>query len=192
VRRRALIGVTAAAAVGAAAFVLVQASSVSRDGVAVGVKTARAACPETGHQCLPELTYVDTAGNAWTPELLAGKVVMVNFWATWCNPCLREIPALASAYRTLGDEGFVILGVLVDDVAPPVLERFVERTGLNYPVVEADDEILSAFGYPDALPMTYLYARDGTLTLQRRGEISSREIDANVTRLLQQQGGAGQ
>ena len=83
---RALIALLIAAAAGAATFGFIQISSDGKSGVSVGVSKAEA-CTDVAPSCLPKVDLIDTHGKVWTPDSLAGKVVVVNFWATWCKPC---------------------------------------------------------------------------------------------------------
>src|SRR5688572_15357848 len=99
---RTLIGGIVAVTVGMIVFVAIQLSSVNDKGqVKVGARPAAASCDKAASDCLPKLTYVDTNGEAYPPEALAGKVVVVNFWATWCKPCKAEIPAFSRVYEKL-------------------------------------------------------------------------------------------
>src|SRR5687768_16439640 len=79
-------------------------------GMRVGLRKAEASSNEASPKCLPRMTMIDTAGMAWTPESLAGKVVVVNVWATWCRPCIFEIPDLIQVHRAYRDRGVVLLG----------------------------------------------------------------------------------
>lgn len=180
-KNRALVAALVAASVGLLAFVFFQVST--SDGVRVGVKKAEA-CAEESPRCLPKLDMLDTEGKAWTPETLAGKVVVINFWATWCAPCKAEVPDLARVYDRHRDDGVVLLGLMTDAVSDTVLANFSERTGLNYPVVRVDDELAYAFGYPNALPTTFVYDRSGHLVLERRGAIGAAELEDALDELL--------
>lgn len=175
-------------AVGAAALALffVLSSSVSHKGVKVGIRSAEACSKTDSADCMPDLSYLDTEGTAWTRESLAGKVVMINFWATWCAPCKYEIPALSAAYKEFADDGFVLLGVMMDhdEVSGEQLTEFAKSVGLAYPIVPIDGDIWSAFDAPDALPMTFIYDRAGKLRVQHRGALSESQLDSVVEELL--------
>lgn len=154
-----------------------------------GVKSARAACKSEagksgGSECLPGITFVDTDGQAITPDQLAGKVVAVNFWATWCHPCKVEIPALTRLYEKYKDQGFVLLGVMGDDVGNPELEAFSREFGLRYPVIRLDYEVGDAFGLPRGYPTTYVYDRTGRLRFDEMRAIREAPFEKLIRELL--------
>jgi thiol-disulfide isomerase/thioredoxin len=183
VRNIAFIGVVGAAAL---ALFFALSSSVSHEGVKVGIRSAEACSKSRPAECLPDFGYVDTDGTAWTREGLSNKVVMINFWATWCAPCKAEIPALTAAYQRHAGEGFVLLGVMMDsdDVSEQALNAFSQNVGLDYPVVPIDSEIWSAFDAPEALPTTFVYDRTGKLRLRHRGALSESQLENVLKDLL--------
>jgi len=187
VKFRAVIGAAVVAAGALVVFLIVQMTHVDSGG-GVGVKKAEASCTAKAPKCLPSVDMVDVQGEVFTPDLLHGRVVVVNFWATWCKPCLKEIPALAKLYSENKDKGLYMLGVLTDDVPQEELEAFKRRTGMSFPVVRADDDILTAYEYPEALPTTFVYARDGRLALRKRGAIEERELGPKLQSLLAEAG----
>lgn len=182
-KKLAFIG--AAGAAGLALF-FVLSSSVGKEGMKVGIRTAQA-CAKTGPaECLPDLSYIDTEGTTWTRESLAGQVVMINFWASWCGPCKAEIPALTASYQRFADRGFVLLGVMMDAeaISGPELTSFSESVGLHYPVVPIDQDIWWAYDEPDALPTTFLYDRAGHLRMRHRGPLSEGQLESVLEELL--------
>lgn len=185
---KTILAVASAACVGLVVFLLLQFSDVSvdKDGVKmkVGVKSATAGCYQDGPNCLPPMDFIDEEGNAWTPDLLAGKVVVINFWATWCKPCQHEVPDLARVYRKYKDKDVVILGLMADQPSDAKLEAFQERYGLNYPVVRVSPEISEAFGNPRALPTNFVYDRSGRLIFDSPGAITAGALEREVKELL--------
>lgn len=92
-----------------------------------------------------------------------GEVVLVNFWATWCAPCIREIPDLAALHEQFGPEGLTIVGVSVDEGGLDTVRPFAEEHDIPYPLVAATAEFTAAFGEVYSLPTTFLINRDGEI-----------------------------
>ena len=123
-------------------------------------REAKAAC--AGSECLPDVKYIDTAGVAYTPDSLRGKVVVINFWATWCGPCKKEIPDLSKIYAQYKSKGVVMLGVLANDNPSATdLLNFQSDYDMEYPVVRQSSDILVSYDYPQALPTTFIFDRNG-------------------------------
>ena len=148
-------------------------------------KEARAACT-SGDECLPDVSYVDTTGVAHTRESLRGKVVLVNFWATWCAPCKKEIPDLSKLYLKYKDQGLVMLGVLTsDNPSDAELLNFQSDYEMEFPVVRQNSDILVSFNYPQALPTTYIFDRTGKRVGKPRvGAIQPDELEATLKQLI--------
>ena len=176
-----LLAVTAVLA-GLLVFAFVEFSGGGDEGggVRVGVRKAEAACSEAAPQCLPRLTLLDHDGNAWTPEKLAGKVVVVNVWATWCKPCVTEIPDLVEVYKAYKGKDVVMLGVLDDNADDATAASFAAERGINYPIVRMDDDLYRALDNPSKLPTTYVYDKSGHLRYGESGKVTR----AQMTKLL--------
>ena len=182
------IAVATAAVVGLAVFVVLQFSSVSvsKEGVKVkvGAREAVADCYQDGPACLPAIDLMDDDGVVWTRDSLIGKVVIINFWATWCRPCQSEIPDLAKVARKYKDKDVVILGLMTDQPSDAQLESFSKRFGLDYPVVRVNREISSAFGDPSALPTNFVYSRGGRLMFDSPGAVTAGSLEREILGLL--------
>ena len=179
---RALVGGFVVLTAGLIAFLLFQMSEVSKGRVKVGVKKAAACTPEADSSCLPDFELVDLNGNTWTRESLAGKAVLVNFWATWCGPCQRETPALVQAYQRYADQGLVVLGLHADGSVPTAnVQSFIDSYRISYPVVtEMDRSVAATFGYAGRLPTTFIYDRAGNLVFEQMRELSEAEIERGI------------
>ena len=179
---KAVTALIVAAVVGVAVFIAVQFSFVGKDGVKMGVNKA-SACVEDSPRCLPELTLVDTTGRQWTRDQLAGKVVVVNFWATWCHPCLEEIPALAAVYERHKKE-MVLLGVIEEQISDESVRSFADANHMTYPLVVANAAIAQAFGHPSVLPTTFVYDAGGRQRRVEQRGLSEPELEQMVTELI--------
>jgi thiol-disulfide isomerase/thioredoxin len=136
---------------------------------------------------LPPLILNDLEGQKHNLYDWHGKVIMLNFWATWCGPCQIEIPDFIKYQREYGTQGLQVIGVGLDDVRK--LRNYVRTVGINYPVLHADPELQyailnqwgNAFG---VLPFTVIIARDGHLVFMQQGIFKQEAFDSIVKPLL--------
>jgi len=150
------------------------------------VATSRGGCAKGQRDCLPDVSYIDTTGAAYPRDALLGKVVLVNFWATWCEPCEREIPDLSRAYQKYRSRGVVFLGVLIDNPDSQKLLNFQSDHDMAYPVVRASRELLASFDNPEAYPTTYIYDRSGKQVYNHLGQVRESELDSLLATLVAQ------
>ena len=109
-------------------------------------------------------SLLDLQGNRWTLAQLRGKVVLVNFWATWCPPCRAEMPDLDGLYHQFKDQGFVILGISDEDASK--VNPFIQQYHYTYPILlDPDSKVHAAFSV-EGIPKSFLYDRDGKLVAQ--------------------------
>jgi len=181
---RALIGVLLAGIVGFAVFLFAHTSKDGR--IRPGIATARASCTKGQSDCLPDVSYVDTTGAAYSRESLAGKVVLVNFWATWCHPCQVEIPALSKAYDKYKSKGLVMLGVMTDSPDNGQLLNFQSDYEMSYPVVRANSDVMMSYKYPDRLPTTFVFDRSGRQVYSHVGPLRDGDLDTLLAQLIAQ------
>lgn len=125
----------------------------------------------------------DLAGRTVSLRAFRGKVVLLNFWATWCAPCQIELPRFAAWQRKYGPEGLQVIGVAMDDAPGPVRAR-VRKLGLEFPVMMGDAAIGTRYGGVLGLPVTFLVARDGTVAARFAGETSLEEMEKEIQGLL--------
>jgi cytochrome c biogenesis protein CcmG/thiol:disulfide interchange protein DsbE len=133
----------------------------------------------------PEVSFKDLDGKDVPLSQYRGRVVLVNFWATWCDPCYVEIPWLIEMQQKYGSQGFTVLGVAMDDegksaVAPFLAkERFNvkgQKLPMNYPIVLGNDEVATKFGGLLGYPTSFLISKDGKEIKKIQGLISYEEI----------------
>ncbi len=153
---------------------------------------AAAAGVAGGNARAPELRLATLAGDSIRPESLRGKVVLVNFWATWCPPCRVEMPGFESVYRSHADRGFVIVGLADDPASDARIRSFLQERGITYPVARPDAALEAAFGSPNALPTSFLIDRSGRIRYTVRGIFAQPALALAVNRLLNDPGGERQ
>jgi thiol-disulfide isomerase/thioredoxin len=133
------------------------------------------------HESIPELSFslTDTKGVIFTEKNTRGKYLVVNFWATWCTPCLKEIPAFVKFYDENSDH-VEILGLDFEPVDLVIINDYVERFSINYPIVlydEDNDSEYSNFGEIVGMPTTQIYSPEGQLLHTFMGEITIDDLN---------------
>lgn len=141
-----------------------------------------AALPKLG--VAPRWQLKDLNGQVVNSDQLKGKVVVVDFWATWCGPCVHEIPGYVSLQKKYGQEGLVIVGASLDQAGPAVVKAFVARHGINYTIVMADEGAVAAFGGVEAIPTTFLIDREGQIRDRKVGAEDSAEYARKVAAVM--------
>jgi peroxiredoxin len=134
--------------------------------VSLAAGAAACAAPaksETEAVAAPEFSLKDLQGFERTLASYKGKVLFLNFWATWCPPCRAEIPDFIEAYRELKDQGLEILGVSVDEMSEATLLEWAKNAGLNYPVALATSRIYADYRPGDYIPATIVVDREGMI-----------------------------
>jgi thiol-disulfide isomerase/thioredoxin len=127
-----------------------------------------------------ELELLD--GGHFELAALRGEWVVVNFWATWCAPCLKEIPDLSQLHDSRGD--LTVIGLAYEDIGADAMRAFLERVPASYPIAIIDpyaDSPAGDFDTPRGLPMTYLIAPDGSIARRFLGPVTSDEINEAIT-----------
>ncbi len=134
----------------------------------------------------PEFTLRDLDGQLRSVNEWDGKVLVVNFWATWCPPCRREIPAFIDLQETYGERGLQFVGVAIDD--PEKVRDYGATYGINYPsLVGENDAIEVATRYGNrvgALPFTTIINREGWIVYRQQGELSKAMAEKTILPLL--------
>src|SRR5215469_5649809 len=131
----------------------------------------------------PPLDAKDIFGQAVNKDGWTGKVVMVNFWATWCPPCRYEIPELLELKKEYGDK-LEIIGISEDDDGPDGVIKFVLSKNMSYPIVMATREIVRSYGGVPALPTTFLINTEGRVVTKHSGLYPKEAYDQEIRALL--------
>ncbi len=134
-----------------------------------------------------EFTLPDLQGKIHNQsEWLGKKVVILNFWATWCPPCIREIPGFIKLQKQYGKQGLQFIGIAIDN--PKAVQEFVKKMGMNYQILlgdqEAIDLAISLGNKMAGLPFTVIINRKGQIISQQIGEISEPEVEKIILPLL--------
>lgn len=111
----------------------------------------------------PDFELVDLNGKPVRLSDYKGKMIILDFWATWCPPCRAEIPSFVKLYSEYKDKGLVIIGVSLDREGPDVVREFAKNFKMNYPVVMGDMKTVSAYGGIEAIPTTFIINKKGQI-----------------------------
>jgi peroxiredoxin len=116
---------------------------------------------------------------------LKGKVVLLNFWATWCGPCRLEIPWFVELQQKYADQGFRVVGISVDD-PPEALPPFAKQFKINYPLVVGADraDVQTAYGPIFGVPMTFIIGRNGRICMKHVGPVGKEQFESEIKSLL--------
>jgi thiol-disulfide isomerase/thioredoxin len=134
-------------------------------------------------EAAPPLQATDLLGNAVNKDNWGGKVVLVNFWATWCPPCRVEIPELIELKREFKDK-MEIVGISEDDDPPANIIRFARAKGMTYPIVMATPELIQAYGGVPALPTSFLIDTQGRVVQKHSGLYPIENYEREIRSLL--------
>jgi peroxiredoxin len=141
--------------------------------------------PNSERHDAPDFALKDAEGKTVHLADYRGKVVLLDFWATWCDPCRLEIPWFIEMQRKNKDRGFEVLGVSMDDEGWEVVKPFVKNIGVNYRVLIGNDQTTELYGGVDALPTTFLIDRQGKIAAVHIGLASRKDFEDGVEQLLQ-------
>ena len=132
----------------------------------------------------PKWELKDLNGAPVSSDQFKGKIVVVDFWATWCPPCRAEIPGYTELTRKYGKDGVAIIGVSLDEGGPAVVKPFAEKHGINYQLVMGDEAVVAAFGGMAGIPTTFLIDRDGQIRDRKEGAESLAVYEKKIQALL--------
>jgi thiol-disulfide isomerase/thioredoxin len=135
------------------------------------------------HKPAPSFIRNSLSGQPEDLSAYRGKVVLLNFWATWCAPCQLEMPRFAAWQKQYGTHGLQIVGVSMDD-EPDGVRKLVSKMRINYPVVMGDEQIGTLYGGILGLPVTFLIDRQGQVSARFQGETDLNAMEEQIKQLL--------
>jgi peroxiredoxin len=148
----------------------------------VALMTVRLASPE--NLPAPGFALADSTGASVRLADFRGKVVVLNFWATWCHGCRTEIPWLMEFADKYRDQGLAVIGVSMDEDGWKAVRPFLREKQINYPVVIGTEQLAQKYGGVEAMPLTYLIDRQGKIAATHVGLAGKQALEEEIRRLL--------
>ena len=150
-----------------------------------GQRVEAQACSPDAPVANLDFTLKDMNGAEVKLADLKGKVVLLNFWATWCGPCRLEIPWFVELQETYKDQGLRVVGISVDD-PPEALTPFAKQFKINYPLIVGADreDVQKAYGPIYGVPMTFLIGRNGRICMKHIGPAGKEQFESEIKSLL--------
>jgi len=133
----------------------------------------------------PDFTLNDTQGHSVTLSGYKGKIVLLDFWATWCGACQFEVPWYSEFSKKYGDKGLAVVGVSMDKDGLTAVKPYMEQKKMDYTVVLGNDYLVPPFGLK-TIPVTWLIDRDGKVAVAHVGMVDKDSFDGNIQKLLQE------
>lgn len=145
---------------------------------------------EEDRNLAPDFTLEDANGQTVKLSDFKGKVVLLNFWATWCTPCRIEIPWFVDMEREFKDEGFAVIGISMDESGWDAVKPFMSDMKVNYRMVLGSEELAQLYSGVEALPTSFVIDRDGRIASVHPGLVGRKVFEEEIRALLQPKGTA--
>ncbi|WP_263381625.1 TlpA disulfide reductase family protein [Granulicella arctica] len=143
--------------------------------------------PIAAGRTAPTLVLRQADGKAVSLSGYRGKVVLLNFWATWCAPCRVEMPWFEEFSKVYTDRGLVVLGVSLDDDGWKAIQPAVAKLGISYPILLGDAKTMKNYGIGELLPVTFLIDRHGKIRILKVGFGDKMEFEKSIEQLLHEE-----
>lgn len=138
------------------------------------------------HRVAPDFVLADVSGKQVHLSDFRGRVVLVDFWATWCGPCRQSIPDLVNLYKSHNKDGFDVVGIALERKGLEALVPFIAKFEIPYPVLVGTRNVAISYGNVNAIPTAFLIGRDGTIRQQWVGVQSKDDLEKAIIPLLQE------
>jgi len=139
---------------------------------------------KTAKPLAPDFTVKDSTGADLRLSAYKGKVVLLNFWATYCIPCRTEIPWFVEFDKTYRDKGFAVVGISMDEDGWEVIKPYLAEKKINYRIGLGGEALAKTYGGLDALPETFLIDRDGRIAAHHIGLVPKAEVEKEIAQVL--------
>ena len=139
----------------------------------------------------PAWELKDLAGKPVKSSDFKGKVVVLDFWATWCPPCRQEIPGFISLQKKYEKQNVVVIGISLDEEGPGVVKRFIDANHINYPVVMGDEKVATAFEINEGIPTTFVINPQGEIVSKHVGFTDESSFEKEIKPWLKSGSGTG-
>src|SRR3989338_7970354 len=152
-------------------------------GLCLVFSAAATASSQNPGSVAPQFTLKDINGKEVSLSSFKGKVIILDFWATWCPPCREEIPDFIALQKEYGTKGLQVIGISVDK-DKDALVKFYKDNGMNYPVVLTDGAVEAKYGGIRGIPTTFIIDRTGKIAKKYVGAISKKQFESDIKPLL--------
>jgi len=126
-----------------------------------------------------------TDGKTVNTQEFQGKALLVTFFATWCPPCMEEVPTLIKLQKEFAKDGFSVIGLSVDQEGPGVVVKLIRKQGINYPVAMADSRTIRDFGGVYGIPMSFLVNRSGNVVKKYTGDVPHSVLAKDIKSVME-------
>ncbi len=155
-------------------------------GPAIPLRAGGTSTVERPMTTAPAWELKDVDGKPVRLSDFKSKVVVLDFWATWCGPCKLEIPGFVGLQKKYGGQGLVVIGVSLDDAGSGAVRSFMKQLAMNYPVVMGNQKVTRDYGGVEAIPTTFIINRNGTIVRKLVGFEEEKVFEKEIKALLRE------
>jgi thiol-disulfide isomerase/thioredoxin len=152
--------------------------------ICLGAPPARAQGASPPRTAAPDWELTDLNGKLVKLSDFRGKVLILDFWATWCAPRRVEMPRFVELQKQYGDKGLRVIGVSLDEQGPEFVKKFLKQFGVNYPIVIGNEKVAEAYGGIEGIPTTFVIDREGRIVRRHIGYDDKAAFEKEIQSLL--------